>query len=130
MLNEPTKSRTSKKPNRYSIARWQIKANVIAIIAIILSISGSQVLARNGSLPQFASADWSIAGPMSVGTRRPSLAEVQAFMNYLRPSDDSVGYFRFANLRNTGTLSLVTCVVQVNGLYSYIDIIDKGPSGF
>jgi hypothetical protein len=130
MLNEPTNSRTSKTPNRYSMARWQIKANALAILAIILSISSSQVLARNGSLPRLTSADWSVAGPTSVGVRPPSLAEVQAFMNYLRPSDDPVGYFRFANLRNTGTLSLVTCVVQVNGLYSYIDIIDKGPSGF
>jgi hypothetical protein len=130
MLNEPTKSSTGKTPNRYSMARWQIKAKALAILAIILSLSGSQVLARNGSLPRLASEDWSIAGPTSVGTRRPSLAEVQAFMNYLRPSDDPVGYFRFANLRNTGTLSLVTCIIQVNGLYSYIDIIDKGPSGF
>jgi len=58
------------------------------------------------------------------------LAEVQAFTNYLRPAGYPVGYFRFANLRNTGTLSLVTSVNQGNGFDNYIDIIDKSPSGF
>jgi hypothetical protein len=126
----PTKCRTSKSPNRLSVARWHVRANAVATLAIILSISGSQVLARTGSLPRLASADWSVAGPTSVGAQPPSLAEVQAFMNYLRQAPYPVGSFRFANLRNTGTLSLVTCVDQSTGFHNYIDIIDKGPSGF
>jgi hypothetical protein len=130
MLKEPTKSRTSKAPNRHSIVGWHVKANALAILAILLSISGSQVLAGNGSVPRLASADWSVVGPTSVGVRPPSLAEVQAFMNYLRQAAYPVGYFRFANLRNTGTLSLVTCVNQGSGFDDYIDIIDKGPAGF
>lgn len=127
---EPTKRRTGKTPNRHSIARWHVKANAVATLAIILSIAGSQVLARNGSPPRLASADWSVIGPTSVAVRAPSLDEVQAFMNYLRQADHPVRYFRFANLRNTGTLSLVTCVDQGSGFDSYIDIIDKGPFGF
>ena len=125
-----TKDRTSKLPTRSSIAKRQVKVNAVATVAIILSITGSQVLARNGSLPRLASADWSIGGQTSLGVQPSSLAEVQAFMNYLRPADYPVGYFRFTNLRNTGTLSLVTSVDQGRGFNNYIDIVDKGPCGF
>src|SRR5271170_6946312 len=95
--------------NGLSSGSWHVWPTAAAILAIISCISGSQALARNGSLPRLASADWSVAGPTSVGARPLSLAEVQAFMNYLRQVGYPVGGFRFASLRNIGTLSLVTC---------------------
>jgi hypothetical protein len=51
-------------------------------------------------------------------------------MNYLRQVTYAVGGFRFANLHNTGTLTLVARVDQGTGFDNYIDTIDKGPSGF
>jgi hypothetical protein len=65
--------------------------------------------------------------------------EVQALVNYLRRTDFlnqfegrgvTVCFFRFVNLRNVGTLSLVTFVDEGSGFCDHIDIVDKDPSGF
>jgi len=86
--------------------------------------------AQNTPTPGLASASWSSGVEQSLIAKPPSLAEVQALVNHLRRTDFTVCFFRFVNLRNVGTLSLVTFVDEGSGFCNHIDIVDKDASGF
>lgn len=97
----------------------------LAFALIIAFWASDSTSARDSQMPALASANWSSENQQSLIGRPPSLAQVQALVNYLRGTDFTVCSFRFANLRNVGTLSLVTFVDEGNGFCNYIDIIDK-----
>lgn len=102
----------------------------VAFVLISALWASHSALARDIPMPALASASWSSGNQQALSAKPPSLAEVQALVNYLRRADFTVCFFRFVNLRNVGSLSLVTFVDEGSGFCNHIDIIDKDASGF
>jgi hypothetical protein len=86
--------------------------------------------------PTLASADWSVNGAHNLASNPPSLDAVQDFYDRAFGTEESgvkVCEFRFADLRNSGNLSLIVSVdpegrqwPECNQLY----IFDRTPRGF
>jgi hypothetical protein len=86
--------------------------------------------------PAVASADWSVNGAHNLASNPPSLDAVQDFYDRAFGEEESfvkVCEFRFADLRNSGNLSLIVTVnpegrqwPECNQLF----IFDKTPTGF
>ncbi len=109
------------------------KTIILAVLLTALCIRTQCAQAQAVAAPVLASANWSATSAQPLTASTPSSAAVQALVNYLRQADGggfSVCASRFANLRNSGTLSLVATVNQGTGFCNYIDIVDKSSSGF
>jgi hypothetical protein len=113
--------------------------NKILAVTFCLTFSLSMPIRANadGAPPSLASADWSVNGTHNLASNPPSLDAVQDFFDgALGVSDEfasRVCEFRFADLRNSGNLSLITTVnpggrqwPECNQLY----IFDRTPPGF
>ena len=83
-------------------------------------------------IPALASYDWSVGSAHSLASSSPSDKAVQEFVNAAFGTDASrVCEFRFANLRNSGNLSLVVSVdAGGTGGCNRASVFDKTASGF
>jgi hypothetical protein len=89
--------------------------------------------AQNAAIPALVSANWATSSAQPLNRNPPSSAAVAALVNYLNPDlggGSSVCSFRFADLRHSGTLSLVTTVNKKDGNCDDIAIIDPAGSSF
>jgi hypothetical protein len=70
--------------------------------------------------PHLASADWSVNGARNLASNPPSLDAVQDFYDRAFGAEESwvrVCEFRFADLRNSGNLSLIVTANPGGGNY-------------
>jgi hypothetical protein len=86
--------------------------------------------------PALASADWSVSGAHNLASKPPSLDAVQDFYDRAFGAEESwvkVCEFRFADLRNSGKLSLIV-TADPGGRQlpecNELDIFDRTPAGF
>jgi hypothetical protein len=79
-----------------------------------------------------ASSDWSVSSAHSLASNPPLTDVVQGFVNCAFGGDGGhVCQFRFADLRHSGNLSLITVIdAGGKGGCNGIDIFDKTGSGF
>jgi hypothetical protein len=87
--------------------------------------------------PDLASRDWSASVTHNLASNPPTAASLQAFVytvegsGVIDPSAGKVCDFTFADLRHSGSLSLVVSMQGGgNGDCNITDIIDKTPAGF
>jgi hypothetical protein len=77
-----------------------------------------------------ASADWSVKAPHSLAKEPPPRKEVEELLG-LSDTTESLCSFTFANLRRTGTLSLVAAFDSSGrGFCNDIEIVDRTAFGF
>ena len=112
--------------------------NKILAVTFCLAFSLSMPIPVNagGAPPAVASADWSVNGAHNLASKPPSLDAVQDFYDGAFGIEEPfvrVCEFRFADLRNSGNLSLIVTVnpegrqwPECNQLF----IFDKTPTGF
>jgi hypothetical protein len=112
--------------------------NKILAVTFCLAFSLSMPIRVNagGAPPALASADWSVNGARNLASNPPSLDAVQDFYDRSFGIEEpfvKVCEFRFADLRNSGNLSLITTVnpegrqwPECNELF----IFDRTPKGF
>ena len=88
------------------------------------------------SVPTLASRSWSGGKSAPILSTPPTETQVTELVNYLQYSivkgggPFTVCSFRFVNLQNSGTLSLVATVNWASDYCNQIYIVDKGPGGF
>ncbi len=110
------------------------KKTLIAVTCCLALYLSMPIRAKAGAAPPaLASADWSVNAPHNLASNPPSLDAVQDF--YDRAFGIEVPFvkvceFRFADLRNSGNLSLVTTVAPGSWGRTELDIFDKTPTGF
>jgi hypothetical protein len=119
-------------PNEFSAM------NKLLAVTFCLTFSLSMPIRANAGAapPAVASADWSVNGAHNLASNPPSLDAVQDFYDRAFGIDEpfvKVCEFRFADLRNSGNLSLITTVnpegrqwPECNQLF----IFDRTPKGF
>jgi hypothetical protein len=117
--------------------------NKVLAVMFCLTFSLSIPIRANAgdAPPALASADWSVNGAHNLASNPPSLEAVKDFQNRFQGLSeeeasefgDEVCEFRFADLRGSGNLSLITTVnpggrqwPECNLLY----IFDRTPKGF
>lgn len=111
------------------------KTAMIASLAICWIVSQSAT-GLSATTPRLVTADWSTVNASPMSTNPPSVQDVTDLISYLQTPviagvpTDTVCSFRFANLRNTGTLSLVATVNEGAGFCNSIFIVDKTAGGF
>jgi hypothetical protein len=115
-----------------------MKKRTLSAVTFYLACCLSMPIRANagGAPPALASADWSVNGTRNLVSNPPSLDAVQDFYDRAFGDEEpfvKVCEFRFADLRNSGNLSLITTVnpegrqwPECNQLY----IFDRTPRGF
>jgi hypothetical protein len=111
----------------------------LGLIAICLTgISGGEAIARAAEkMPTLAAADWSVNAPNNLAKHPPSRKEVEKLLGFgesysVTPGGDVIQglcSFTFANLRGTGTLSLVVVSDYSGRFCNEVTIVDKTPYG-
>jgi len=112
--------------------------NKILAITFCLAFSLSMPIPARagGAPPALASADWSVNGSHNLTSNPPSLDAVQDFYDRAFGAEESwvkVCEFRFADLRNSGNLSLILTADPGGRQWpecNELDIFDKTPTGF
>ncbi|MGA9724131.1 MAG: hypothetical protein WBQ86_16850 [Candidatus Binatus sp.] len=113
------------------------KKTLIALtFCLTFSLSMRIPVNAGGAPPAIEKADWSVNGARNLASNPPSLDAVQDFYDRAFGIEEpfvKVCEFRFADLRNSGNLSLITTVnpegrqwPECNQLY----IFDRTPTGF
>jgi hypothetical protein len=113
------------------------KKMLIAVtFCLTFSLSMPSRVNASGAPPALASADWSVNGAHNLASNPPSLDTVQDFYDRAFGAEESwvkVCEFRFADLRNSGNLSLIMTVnpegrqePECNEFF----IFDRTPKGF
>jgi|SRR5208337_1485919 len=103
-----------------------------AFIAVCWGFAASVWAAQ----PELAAADWSVNGARNLASNPPSLDAVQNFYDRAFGAEESgvkVCEFRFADLRNSGNLSLIITANPEGRQWpecNELDIFDKTPTGF
>jgi hypothetical protein len=120
-------------PNEISMNK---KTLIAATFCLTFSLSMPIPVKAGGAPPSLASADWSANAAHNLASSPTSLDAVQEFYDRAFGAGESfvkVCEFRFADLRNSGNLSLIITVnpggqqwPESNQLY----IFDKTPAGF
>jgi hypothetical protein len=100
------------------------------VLLLSVPIGASATGARAEDLVK---ADWSVNAARNLASNLPSLDAVQNF--YDRANGDDAPWvkvceFRFADLRNSGNLSLILTVEPGSWGCTVLDIFDKTPTGF
>ena len=112
--------------------------NIILAVMVCLAFSLSTPIRVNAGAapPALASADWSVNGARNLASNTPSLDAVQDFYDRAFGIEESfvkVCEFRFADLRNSGNLSLIV-TADPGGRQSpecnELDIFDRTPTRF
>ncbi len=89
-------------------------------------------VAASSVQPDLASMDWSAKAPHSLATNPPPDDVVKAFMSdkihHFAGYPLGICYARFADLRRSGTLSLV--VSEGDGRFCHLSVVDKIAGGF
>jgi hypothetical protein len=102
----------------------------------VLCMRFGSAFAQNAALLALATANWSTTAAASLSTNPPTNAAVTELINYLQTpvipgvEPNTTCSFGFANLRNSGTLSLVAAVNQGMGYCNSILILDKNGADF
>src|ERR1700722_2519556 len=111
--------------------------NKILAVTFCLAFFLSMPIPVNaGAPPALASASWSVNGAHNLASKPPSLDAVQDFYDGAFGIEEPfvrVCEFRFADLRNSGNLSLIVTVNpegQQIPECNELDIFDKTPTGF
>jgi len=95
----------------------------------VLCLRFGSAFAQNAALPALATANWSTTAAASLSTNPPTNAAVTELINYLQTpvipgvEPNTTCSFGFANLRNSGTLSLVAAVNQGMGYCNSIPLL-------
>jgi hypothetical protein len=119
-------------PNEFSTMN-----KILAVtFCLAYSLSMSIPVDAGGATSALVSADWSVNGAHNLASNPPSLDAVQDFYDRAFGSEESwvkVCEFRFADLRNSGNLSLIV-TADPGGRQSpecnELDIFDRTPTGF
>jgi len=83
--------------------------------------------------PALVSADWSVNATHNLASNPPSLDAIQDFYDQANGDEAplfQVCEFRFADLRNSGNLSLIVSVAPGSWGCTELNIYDKTPTGF
>jgi hypothetical protein len=113
------------------------KKTLIAVtFCLTFSLSMPIRINAGGAPPALVSADWSVNAAHNLASNPPSLDAVQDFYDRAFGDDEpfvKVCEFRFADLRNSGNVSLITAVNPGGRQWpecNELDIFDKTPTGF
>lgn len=106
------------------------------MLGLMFSISLSIQVDAGGAPPSLASADWSVNATHNLASNPPSLDAVQDFYDRAFGIEEpfvKVCEFRFADLRNSGNLSLIMTVNPEGRQWPECNeffIFDRTPKGF
>lgn len=103
--------------------------SILSISFLVASLF--PVVASGAATPDLASIDWSVNATHNLATNLPSDDVINAFMTRVigvRGYPTGICYARFANLENSGQLSLVVAVSDSTGCG--LAVVDKTPSSF
>ncbi len=126
------RGRTAHDVLRNLVSRIRALAAALVTISLWFSVAWGQSTAR---IPALAKADWSVNAARNLASAPPELNAVEDFTGRaVGESEENppvdVCEFRFADLRNSGNLSLILSVAPGSWGCTELYIFDKTPKGF